>query len=120
MSKQKSVFELAEEKAYNLGVYPSTSKSSLKNRFITLFRKGKEEGKKELTLNQLVCGYYNLFTEPLNENVLPKHRFVQRLRYWFNIYDTSYAKDREKIQNKNTEKPFLIKNYGRDTYELVE
>lgn len=120
MTNNKSIFELPEDKANNLGIYKQKTKPTLRDRFIKLFRVGKEEGKKSLTLEQLVCGYYNLFTEPNNERILPRHLFTQRLRYWLPIYYTSYERDREKIKSENIQKPFLIKHYVDETYELVE
>lgn len=120
MTNNKSIFELPEDKANSLGIYGQKTKSTLKDRFIKLFRAGKAEGKKSLTLEQLVCGYYNLFTEPNNERILPKHLFTQRLRYWIHIYNTGYSNDREKINDKDTPRPFIIKHYVDETYELVE
>ena len=115
-----SIFYLPKKQANNLGIYEQKSKIMLRDRFIELFRKGKEEHIPHLTLNQLVCGYYNLFTKPNNEDPIYRERFMSRLRYWIHIYNTGYSNDREKINDKDTPRPFIIKHHLEDTYELVE
>ena len=118
---KKSIFELPDDKKEELGIYKTEPKPTLKDRFVELFRKGKEEGKKYLTLDELVCGYYNLFTKPMDERPLFKHKFTQRMRYYLKVYDVKFTDEEERLKRSEyVSRPFLIKHYWWNTYELVE
>ena len=110
----KNIFELTQQEKDKLGIVDSLPRPRLHERFIELFRLGKELGKEGLTMNELTVGYYNLYCKnnPL-EQVYNVSKLQGRLRYYFIIYQ---HKDNDTYEKAKTHYDQANKEYYKDKY----
>jgi len=114
MTSKKNIFELTQHEKDRLGIVETLPRPRLHERFIELFRRGKELGKEGLTMNELTAGYYNLYCKNNpSEQVYNVSKLLGRLRYYFIIYQ---HKDNDTYEKAKTHYDKADKTYYKDKY----